>query len=43
VQTLLRFLIPLALAVAVVVSAATAQGHHQRTKPAPVRALQLHR
>ncbi|MFL6036446.1 MAG: hypothetical protein ACJ74I_15350 [Gaiellaceae bacterium] len=40
-QTLLRLLIPLALAAAVVVSAATAQGRHQRSKPAPVRTLQL--
>jgi len=43
VQTLLRLLIPLALAAAVVVSAATAHGRHQRMKPAPVRALQVHR
>jgi hypothetical protein len=39
---LLRLLIPLALAAAVVVSAVTAQERHQRAKPAPARALQLH-
>jgi predicted membrane-bound mannosyltransferase len=39
---LLRLLIPLALAAAVVVSAVTTQGRHQRAKPAPARVLQLH-
>jgi hypothetical protein len=39
---LLRLLIPLALAAAVVVSAATAQGRHERAKPEPARTLQLH-
>jgi len=39
---LLRLLIPLALAAAVVMSAATAQGRHQRAKPQPARSLQIH-
>jgi len=42
VRMLLKLVVPLALAAAVVVSAVTAQARHQRLKPAPTRALQLH-
>jgi len=38
---LLRLLIPLALAAAVVVSAMNAPKTHARAKPAPARSLQL--
>jgi hypothetical protein len=40
---LVRLLIPLALAAAVVVSAMTVQRPHTPAKPAPTRSLQLHR
>jgi hypothetical protein len=43
VRILVRLLIPLALAAVVVVAAVTAPGSHARAKPAPTRALQLHR
>jgi len=39
---LLRLVIPLALAAAVLVAAINAPGKHVRTKPAPTRSLQLH-
>jgi len=41
VGMLLRLLIPLALAAAVVVSALNAPGRHVPAKPAPARSLQL--
>jgi hypothetical protein len=42
VRLLFKLLIPVALAAVVVVSAVTAQARHQRLKPVPTRALQLH-
>jgi hypothetical protein len=42
VRLLFKLVIPLALAAAVVLSAVTAQARHQRLRPAPTRALQLH-
>jgi hypothetical protein len=41
--TLMKLLIPLALAAAVVVAAITVQSPHAPEKPAPARSLQLHR
>jgi len=43
VLTLLKLLIPLALAATVLVSAMTVGSRHKQTKPAPPRSLQLHR
>jgi hypothetical protein len=43
VRILVRFLIPLALAAAVVVAAVTAPGSHVHAKQTPTRALQVHR
>jgi len=39
---LVKLVIPLALAAAVVVSAATAPSRHHALKPSPARSLQLH-
>jgi hypothetical protein len=41
--TLMKLLIPLALAAAVVVAAITVQPPHAPAKPVPTRSLQLHR
>jgi len=43
VPTLVKLVIPLALAAAVLVAALTVQPPQTRTKPAPTRSLQLHR
>jgi len=43
VLTLVKLLIPLALAAAVLVSAMTVGSRHKPTKPAPERSLQVHR
>jgi hypothetical protein len=43
VSILLKLLIPLALVIAVLFSAATATQHRQQAKPGPQRSLQLSR
>jgi hypothetical protein len=43
VSTLVKLLIPLALAAAVLVAAMTVQHPQSRAKPTPSRSLQLHR
>jgi hypothetical protein len=43
VPTLVKLLIPLALAATVLVAALTVRPHQTPAKPAPARSLQLHR
>jgi hypothetical protein len=43
VLTVMKLLIPLALAATVLVSAMTVGSRHKHTKPSPQRSLQLHR